>query len=479
MTAVQPPAASAAPRRATVAAPLVSTESRTIAAVVGVPAGIWLFVYAVVAALYSLERIDSTRRVFEDEAVGQFASLLRSTALYGFAAPLLLGIAVLVVPRLVGSRTVALARTAMFGGWLWLAGIVMVAWAAAVDGRPGAEAASMLDLHLLGMGSIIVGLLAVALSVFTTVFASRRPDLALTDVQPAAWGAFVSSFAMLLSLPVLLGTVVYVAIDFRYGQFVFGGAEGVVGYLGWGLGAPQSYVVAALAVGILAGILPRTANSPRVLGIALQVGTALVAAAVVGSATQTVVQLDSEGTAGETIRNLVPWALYNLLPILGVLIVLAASLLAARAGLRLLGAGFAPAFLGVGMVLTGMVGHALSTIEAVGVRGTVLDEGTGLYAAYGLALVAWGGVVGLQGGRRIAVRRAVLVTGIGFVGTVLSSLPMYVAGFMDQPSWDSVDYDSSGAVALLNGASAAGHVLVALAALAAVAAVVRSKGDAA
>jgi cytochrome o ubiquinol oxidase subunit 1 len=215
------------------------------------------------------------------------------------------------------------------------------------------------------------------------------------------------------------------------------------------------------------------------LGIALQVGTALVAAAVVGSVTQTVVQLDSEGTAGETIRNLVPWALYNLLPILGVLIVLAASLLAARAGLRLLGAGFAPAFLGVGMVLTGMVGHALSTIEAVGVRGTVLDEGTGLYAAYGLALVAWGGVVGLQGGRRIAVRRAVLVTGIGFVGTVLSSLPMYVAGFMDQPSWDSVDYDSSGAVALLNGASAAGHVLVALAALAAVAAVVRSKGDAA
>jgi NADPH:quinone reductase-like Zn-dependent oxidoreductase len=50
---------------------------------------------------------------------------------------------------------------------------------------------------------------------------------------------------------------------------------------------------------------------------------------------------------------------------------------------------------------------------------------------------------------------------------------------MDQPSWDSVDYDSSGAVALLNGASAVGHALVALAALMAVAAVVRSRGEAA
>jgi hypothetical protein len=50
---------------------------------------------------------------------------------------------------------------------------------------------------------------------------------------------------------------------------------------------------------------------------------------------------------------------------------------------------------------------------------------------------------------------------------------------MDQPSWDSVDYDSSGAVALLNGASAAGHLLVALAAVVAVSAVVRNKGEAA
>ena len=479
MTAVQPPAATAAPHRATAAAPLVSTDSRTIAAVVGVPAGIWLLVYAVVAALYSLERIDSTRRVFEDEATAQFASLLRSTALYGFAAPLLLATAVLVVPRLVGSRTVALARTASFGGWLWLAGLVMVAWAAVVDGRPGAEQVSMLDLHLIGMGAVVVGLLAVALSVFTTVFASRRPDLALADVQPAAWGAFVSSFAMLLSLPVLLGTLIYVAVDFRYGQFAFGGADGVPGHLGWALGAPQSYVVAALGAGILAGLLPRSSDAPRALGAALQVGVALVAAAVVGSVTQTVVQLDAEGSAGETIRNLVPWALYNLLPILGVLAVLGASVLAARSGLRQLGAGFAPAFLGIGMVLTGMVGHALSTLEAVGVGGTVLDEGTGAYVAYGLALVAWGGVVGLQGGRRIAVRPAVLVTGVGFLGTVLSSLPMYVAGFMDQPSWDSVDYDSSGAVALLNGASAAGHLLVALAALVAVSAVVRNKGEAA
>lgn len=479
MTAVQPPAATAAPHRATAVAPVVSTDSRTIAAVVGVPAGMWLLVYAVVAAMYSLERIDSSRRMFEDEATAQFASLLRSTALYGFAAPLLLGTAVLVVPRLVGSRTVALARTALFGGWLWLAGLVMVGWAAVADGRPGAEPASMLDLHLLGMGAVVVGLLAVALSVFTTVFASRRPDLPLGEVQPAAWGAFVSSFAMLLSLPVLLGTLVYVAVDFRYGQFAFGGAEGVAGYLGWALGAPQSYVVAALGAGILAGILPRTPDAPRALGAALQVGIALVAAAVVGSVTQTVVQLDAEGSAGETIRNLVPWALYNLLPILGVLVVLAASLLAVRSGVRQLGAGFAPAFLGLGMVLTGMVGHALSTFEAVGVGGTVLDEGTGLYVAYGLALVAWGGVVGLQGGRRIAVRPAVIVTGVGFLGTVLSSLPMYVAGFMDQPSWDSVDYDSSGAAALLNGASAIGHLLVALAALTAIAAVVRSTREAA
>jgi len=479
MTAVQPPAATAASRSASATAPLVSTESRSIASVIGVPAVVWLIAYALVAALYSIERVDATRRLLTDEVVGQVALSLRTTALYGVAAPLVLGLSVLVVPRLVGSRTVALARTALFGGWLWLSGLGMVAWSAVADGQPRAESASMLDLHLVGLGLMLVGLLAVALSVFTTVFASRRTDLTLDDVQPAAWGALVSTFAMLMSLPVVLGTVIYVAVDFRYGRLAFGGADGVITYLGWGLGAPQSYVVAALAVGVLAGVLPRAVDSPRVLSVAFQVGTGIVAASVVGSVTQTVVSVDAQGTTADTVRTMVPWAFYNLLPMLGVLIVLAASLVAARSGVRRLGAGFAPAFLGVGMVLTGMVGHALSTIESVGVSGTVLDEGTGFYVVYGVALAAWGGVVGLPGGRRVAALTVAGVTGVGFLGIVLSSLPMYVAGFLDQPAWTTVGFDSTGVASLLSGLSAVGHALVALAALTAGVALTRSRAEAA
>ncbi|MEY3925340.1 MAG: hypothetical protein RIQ63_691, partial [Actinomycetota bacterium] len=110
-------------------------------------------------------------------------------------------------------------------------------------------------------------------------------------------------------------------------------------------------------------------------------------------------------------------------------------------------APFVPAFLGVGMVVTGMVGNAIEHVSSAGVAGTVFGEGVSSYIGYGAALSAFAGIVfwapKLWGSTPPAP--AVLgVSVLAFIGIVLSSLPYYVAGFADQPAGVVGNFDYSG-----------------------------------
>jgi cytochrome c oxidase subunit 1 len=64
---------------------------------------------------------------------------------------------------------------------------------------------------------------------------------------------------------------------------------------------------------------------------------------------------------------------------------------------------------------------------------------------------------------------------LGFIATVLASLPYYIAGFADQPADVASDFDYSGPQSLWNVLSTGGHALMALCVLAGVATVIRAR----
>ena len=142
-------------------------------------------------------------------------------------------------------------------------------------------------------------------------------------------------------------------------------------------------------------------------------GLALVGVAALSAVTQQVVPraavvgsgLDLDDF-GQKFDDLLPYALFTLLPILGVVIVLAVGALAAKpdgSGTRPnITPGFLFAFFGLGMILVGMLGGALLPITDLGLQGTVFEEASLVYVVYG-------GVLGALGGARLVaaeVRRA-------------------------------------------------------------------------
>ena len=121
--------------------------------------------------------------------------------------------------------------------------------------------------------------------------------------------------------------------------------------------------------------------------------------------------------------------------------------------------------LGYGMVLVGMVGSALEPVEDLGLGGTVFNEATLTYIAYGTMLGILGGVVHWAPklwGREVDTKKVAPLALLGVLGVVLACFPLYIAGFLDQPG--GLAYDDSD-LQIWNILALVGQGLVALAVL--------------
>jgi heme/copper-type cytochrome/quinol oxidase subunit 1 len=145
-------------------------------------------------------------------------------------------------------------------------------------------------------------------------------------------------------------------------------------------------------------------------------------------------------------------------------------------------APFVFALLGAVSVLAGAAAHLLTPIVDLQLAGTVYEEGVFVYIAYG-AVLAGLGAIAYWGpklwGRRIADKAALPLAALGFLATVLASLPYLVAGFQGQPAGVPGGYDYDLSPHLLNGLVCAGHALMLLTVVAFAALAMRSftKGE--
>ena len=425
---------------------------------------------AALGAVIGVERISATGySLLDQDSVTQIFSLYRVGLSFGVMLPLLLGVAIAVVPLQVGAKTIAFARLAMFGFWMWLAGVGLAIGSTIANGGPGGGSEKMVDLFLLGMGIAVIGALAAAVSVVTTVLTNRAPGMTLLRVPMSSWSALTGGVALILTLPVLLGTLVYLYVDHRYARVAFGGNKGISDWMGWSLTQPQTYVYVAMGAGVLAEIAAVVSGKRQVLRPVLLTGIAIVSLAALGGATQVQHGVTWTNTSGsDKVKELIPFLIFNALPLLGVLVVLGVSLLGIAKSKPRLVPAMAPALLGLGMVLTGMVGHLVGLFGPAQLAGTVFEEGEFIYVGYGALLIGlaalsyWGPK--LWG--RVLPSSAVLgISGLAFLGTVLAALPMYIAGFANQPANVANNFSYSGPQELWNTASAAGHALVAVSVL--------------
>jgi heme/copper-type cytochrome/quinol oxidase subunit 1 len=459
----------------TVANWITTTDHKKIGRLFVGASALWMLVIVGVGAALGVERIASDSAIFNLNSITQLFAMLRTGATFGVLLPLALGFGIAVVPTQVGSKSLSFARLAMFGFYAWLIASGLVIGSIIANGGPGGGNPQMVDLYLMGVGVGVVGAIAASVSLVATVLTSRRTGLSLLEIPMFSWSVFVSAISLVLTLPVLLGSLIYVAVDHHYARLAFGGNKGIDMWLGWGFSQPQTFLYVIPAIGLLAELAPISARIRQPLRGAMLVGVGIVSTAMFGTVTQTSHVFVWSGSLIDKLKSAIPYAWFNLLPILGVVIVILLSLLAIQKGKKRLIAPLVPTFLGVGMILVGMAGNALQMIDSAKLSGSVFEEAAVTYIAYGAMLCAWGAIAYFGPalwGRKIPDISVIGIGVLGLFATVLAAFPYYLA--KDQVAGEVSDFDYSGPQAVFNAAVSLGHVLMLFCLLSAIAVSIKS-----
>ena len=441
----------------------------------------------VIAALLGIERVDANGSMLDINAIPQLFSLYRIGLTFIVLVPLLLGIGIAIVPLQLGARSLTFPRLAAAGFWTWFAGAVLVVISIAANGGPGGGNSKFVSLFLVGHIVVLLGLAAAAGSLATSVLTTRAPGMNMRRVPVFSWSALVGSLGLLLVLPAVVGALIFTYVDFRYSRAGFGGNQAINDWIGFGFTQPATFVYAVPVFGFAAEVIAVASGRKLAMRGVIFTGIALVGiTAALGAMLQQPAGLSrdiSHASLGPWLSDVVPYALFNLLPILGGFIVISLGALSMRGVRPRITAPFVFGLLGALMVFVGILANAVYQVGDAQVTGTVFEEGVWVYIVYGAVLSALGAITywgPKLWGRLIPDKLVLPLAALGFVATVLASLPYLIAGFAKQPGYAS-EFDYSGPQALWNGLAAAGHVLMLVTVLAFVALAVRSfrRGDAA
>ena len=423
---------------------------------------LFLVVSGVAGGLLGLERVDaeSLQVLSEDNLVATF-TLHDVTGVFLFLLPLILGLALYLTPLQVGTSTVAFPRAATAGFWTWLLGGALLLTSYAIDGGPGGTDRDGVLLWLAAFGIVVVALGLVTLCAVATVLTLRCEGMRLDRVPMFSWSVVAGGTIWLLSLPVLLGGIILLWLDVRYGVALMTGQGGIYTHLAWAFLPPQIFAYVVPTLGIAAEVVPVFARSPLARRETLM--GLIGAAAALGFGAWTFILPEATELPEQALFIGVSVAL--LLVLLGLT---GGVLDAMRRGSFSLAPPVLGGVLGLLLVLGGAAAGAFGVLPFNDLLATTWFSGVGHLVLGGASVILLGGVYYWAPkiwGRTAAAGSGRLAVVATAAGIALLALPDLITGVQGQDARLPAEQEVESSWELLNSVSLAGGALLILAVL--------------
>ncbi len=213
------------------------------------------------------------------EVYGQIFTMHGSIMMFLFAIPMLEGLAIYLLPKILGARDLAYPRLTALGWWCYLFGgsimILALLGGVAPDAGwflypplSGKEFTSGVnsDVWLLGITFVEISAMCAAIEIVVTILKFRAANMGLTRMPIMAWYLLATAGMMIFGFPPLILGSILLEVERAFGWPFFqpelGGSPLLWQHLFWLFGHPEVYIIFLPAAGALSTIIPVMARTP-------------------------------------------------------------------------------------------------------------------------------------------------------------------------------------------------------------------------
>src|SRR5690242_16902914 len=196
-----------------------------------------------------------------------------TTMMFLFAVPMMEGMAVYLVPLMLGTRNVAFPRLNAFGYWIYLFGGLFLYWGFFTNTAPDVgwfaypplsgpqfSPGKRVDIWAQMITFTEISALCVATEIVATILKMRAPGMSLNRIPLYVWSMLVQSLMVIFAMPaVMIASTVMLLNDRTIGTHFVNPAEGgdplLYQHVFWFFGHPEVYIIFIPALGMLSSIL--------------------------------------------------------------------------------------------------------------------------------------------------------------------------------------------------------------------------------
>lgn len=215
------------------------------------------------------------------EAYNQLFTMHGTIMMFLFAIPMLEGLAVYLIPKMIGARDLVFPRLSAFGYFCYLFGGLILLSSLLLGLAPdsgwfmytplSSKAASPgpnADFWLIGVTFVEISAVAAGVELVVSILRSRTAGMALSQMPLFAWFILATAGMILVGFPPLILASILLELE-RAAGFPFfdpsrGGDPILWQHLFWLFGHPEVYIIFLPAAGIVSTLVPVFAGRPIV-----------------------------------------------------------------------------------------------------------------------------------------------------------------------------------------------------------------------
>ena len=213
-----------------------------------------------------------------EEVYAQLFTMHGTIMMFLFAIPAIEGMAVYLIPKMLGTRDLAFPRLTAYGYWCYAFGGAMMLTSLVLGLAPnggwfmyppltgGIHAPGInTDFWLIGITFVEISAICAAVELCVSILKFRAPGMSLDKMPIFAWYILVTSLMILTGFPPLILGSILLELERAFGlpffQADLGGDSLLWQHLFWLFGHPEVYIIFLPAAGILSTVIPVMART--------------------------------------------------------------------------------------------------------------------------------------------------------------------------------------------------------------------------